>query len=123
MLLNETPNMTYVVVSANQEDTNNKDYLWRQSLWKCMRGRAMKTDPRYLLVNLYQTIPKEWLWKVLVWQILSWEVHSCILFLRAARGSRIFSNMADILTEVMHLYSTGGLTCYWRVRGNEWCIV
>jgi len=22
------------------------------------------------------------------------------------RGSRIFSNMADILTEVMHLYST-----------------
>jgi len=30
---------------------------------------------------------------------ISWEVHSCILFERAARGSR-FSNMADILTEV-----------------------
>ena len=29
------------------------------------------------------------------------------------------SKKADILTEVMHLYSTGGLTCYWRIRGNE----
>jgi len=38
---------------------------------------------------------------------LSWEVYSCILFQRAARGSRILSNTADILTEVMHLYSTG----------------
>jgi len=27
--------------------------------------------------------------------------------------------MADILTEEMHLYSTGSLTCYWRIRGNE----
>jgi len=27
--------------------------------------------------------------------------------------------MADILTEVMHLYSTGGLICYWRIRGND----
>jgi len=28
-----------------------------ESLCDCMKGRAMKTDPRYLLVNLYQTIP------------------------------------------------------------------
>jgi len=26
-------------------------------------------------------------------------------------GSQIFSNMSDIQTEVMHLNSTGGLTC------------
>jgi len=25
------------------------------------------------------------------------------------------SNMADILTEVMNLYSPGGLTCYWII--------
>jgi len=31
--------------------------------------------------------------------------------------------MADILTKVIHVYSTVGLTCYWRIRGNEWCIV
>jgi len=37
----------------------------------------------------------------------------------AARGSQIFSNMTDILSEVMHLYSTGSLTYYWRIRGNE----
>jgi len=35
------------------------------------------------------------------------------------KRTRIFSYMADILTEVMHLYSTGGLICYWRSRGNE----
>jgi len=29
------------------------------------------------------------------------------------------TNMADILTEVMHFYSMGGLTSYWRIRGNE----
>ena len=39
--------------------------------------------------------------------ILSWEVYARILFKRAARGSQICSNMADILTEVMYLYSTG----------------
>ena len=76
-----------------------------------MKGRAMKTDPRYLLVNFYQTIPKVWLRKMVVRQILSWEVYSYILFQCAARGSRIVSNTADILTEVMHLYSRGGLTC------------
>jgi len=82
-----------------------------------MRGRAMKTDHRYLLVNLYQTIPKVWLWKIVVCQFLSFDAYSCILFERAARVSRIFS------TEVMHLYSTGALACYWRIRGNKWCIV
>ena len=84
-----------------------------------MKGRAMMTDPRYLLVNLHQTIPKVWLWKMVVRHILTWEVYSCILFQHAARGSRIISNMADILTKVMHLYSTGGLTCYFRIRGNK----
>jgi len=83
-----------------------------------MKGRVMNTDPRYLLANLYQTIPKVWLWNMVVWKTLSWEVYSCILFQRAARGSRIFSNIADILTGVMHVYSTGGLICYWRIRGN-----
>jgi len=39
-------------------------------------GRAMKTDPRLILVNLYQTIFKTWLWKVGVRQMLSFEVHS-----------------------------------------------
>jgi len=51
--------------------------------------------------------------------ILSWEVNPCILFQRAARGSWIYSNMADILTEVMHVYRKEGLTCYCRMRGNE----
>ena len=44
----------------------------------CMKGRAMKTDPRYLLANLYQTISKVWLLKMVVRQILSWEVYACI---------------------------------------------
>jgi len=43
-----------------------------------MRGRAMKTGLRYLLVNLYQTIPKVWLWKMVVRDILSWKVYACI---------------------------------------------
>jgi len=38
----------------------------------------MKTDPRYLLANLYQTISKVWLLKMVVRQILSWEVYACI---------------------------------------------
>jgi len=38
-------------------------------------------------------------------QNLSCEVYSYFLFERAARGSRIFSNISNILTEVMHLYS------------------
>jgi len=109
--------MTFVAVSANQRS----QHMWRQNLWECTTGCARKTDPRYLLVNLYQTIPV-WLWKMVVRQCLSWEVHSCILFERAARGSR-FSNKADILTEVMHLYSTEGLTCYWRIRDDKSCIV
>ena len=79
----------------------------------------MKTDPRYLLVNLYQTITKVWLWKTAVCHISSLGFYSCILLQRAARGSRIFSIMADILTEVMYLYRTGGLTCYRRIRHNE----
>ena len=68
----------------------------------------MKANTQYLLVDLYQ-----------VRQTTSWEVYSCILFQRAARGLRIFSNKADILTEVMHFYSREGLTSYWRIRGNE----
>jgi len=31
--------------------------------------------------------------------------------------------MADILTEVMRLYSTVGLICYGRLRGTKCCIV
>jgi len=90
-----------------------------------MKMRAMKTDPRYLLVNLYQTIPKVLLWKMVVRHILSLDVNSCILFQRAAGGSRIFSNMADILTEVRHshVYITVYFTCIWRTRSNAWCIV
>ena len=42
----------------------------------------------------------------------------CTLFWRATWGSQVVLNMADILTEVMNLYGTGGLTCYWRIRGN-----
>ena len=98
---------------------SEQSYLWRQSL--CTRGHAMKTDPWYLFVTFYQIIFKVWLWKMVVWQILSWEVYSCILFQRATQWSRIFSNMADILTRVMHLYNTWGLTCYWRICYNEWC--
>jgi len=61
-----------------------------------------------------------WSKAMVVQHILSLEVYSCFLFHRAARGSRIVSNTADILTEVMHLNSTGGLTCEWRIRGYEW---
>ena len=99
---------------------------WRMQLSKPSKQtwrRVMKTDPWYVLVNLYQTISKVWLWKMVVWQCLSWEVYSCIIvFERAAWGSWV-SNMADILTEVMHLYSPGGLTCYWIIRDNKSCIV
>jgi len=56
-----------------------------------MKGRAIKTDP---------IIPKVWLWIMVVRQTLGWEVYSCILFQRAARKSRIFSNTAHILTKV-----------------------
>jgi len=73
-----------------------------------MKGRVMKANTQYLLVDLYQ-----------VRQTTSWEVYSCILFQHAARGLRIFSNKADILMEVMHFYNTEGLTSYWRIRGNE----
>jgi len=76
--------------------------------------RACHEDPRYLLVIFYQTISKVWLWKMVVRQILSWQVYSCILCQRTARGSRIVSNTDDILTEVMHFYCTEGLTCDWR---------
>ena len=106
---------------SQSEDLNpGVFYLWRQSLWKCMKGRVMKTDPLYLLVDLYQTITKVCSWKMVVRQIFSLDVYLCILSQRAARGSR---NIFDILTKVMHLCSTWGLTCYWRIRGNEWCIV
>ena len=84
-----------------------------------MKGRAMKTDPRYLVVTFYQTIHKVWLWKMAVCQNLICEVYSCILFQGAARGSRIFSNMTDILIVIIHVYSTGGLICNWRIRDNE----
>jgi len=33
------------------------------------------------------------------------------------------SNMAYILTEVMHLHITGGFTCHWIVSNNKSCIV
>ena len=36
-----------------------------------MKGHAMKTDPRYILVSLYQTITKLWLCKMVMLQILS----------------------------------------------------
>ena len=90
-----------------------------ESVWG---GRAMKTDPRLILVNLYQPIFKTWLWKVGVRQMLSFEVYSWILFQRDAWILRIFWNMVDFLTKVLHLYSTGGLTCYWRIHGIEWYI-
>ena len=96
---------------SQSEDINPGVLSVKTEFMKVYEGRVMKTDPRYLLVNLYQTIPKAWLWEMVVRHTLRWKFYSCILFQRAARGSRIFSNMADILTEVMHLYSTGGLTC------------
>ena len=117
-----TAGMTYLAVSTNQRAHYHTYYLWIQNVWDCIRGRAMNNDPRFLLVNLYQTISKVWLWGMLVWPFLSLEVHSCIVFERAVRGSR-FSNMADILNEVMHLYNTGGFTCYWIFRGDKSCIV
>jgi len=56
-----------------------------------MKGRVMKTDPLYLLVDLYQTITKVCSWKMVVRQIFSLGVYLCILSQRAARGSRILS--------------------------------
>ena len=78
----------------------------------------MKTDSRYLLVNLYQTIPKVWLWVYFKLGSLFMHPFQC-----AARESRIMSNMVDILIEVMHLYNTRGLTCYQRIRVNELCTI
>ena len=49
--------------------------------------RVCHEDSPSILVNLCQTIPKVWFWKMVVRQILSWEIYSCILFLRAAQGS------------------------------------
>jgi len=34
------------------------------TLRKRVRWRGTKNDPRYLLGNLYHTIPKVWLWKM-----------------------------------------------------------
>jgi len=42
-----------------------------------------------------------------------------IIFQRTARVLRNLSNKAGIITEVMHLYSTGCLICDWRIRDNE----
>jgi len=63
--------MTYVAVPVNQRTHNQNHYMWRQMLWECMKGRAMKTDPRYLVVTFYQTIHKVWWWKMAVCQNLS----------------------------------------------------
>ena len=59
-----------------------------------MKGRVMKTDSRYLLVNLYV-----WLWRMVLWPFVSWDV-SCSNELHEDHNS--FSNMADIPTEVIH---------------------
>jgi len=82
----------YLAVSANQRAQHHKYYLWWQNLWECIRGRVMKTDPRYLLVDLCQTISKVWSWKMLVWQCLSLEVHSCILFSRRCTRITMFKH-------------------------------
>ena len=77
----------------------------------------MNTDPRYIYWLIYicpflkygmeyggaRTYKPWFIGTWLVWHILGYEVHSCILFKPAARGSRIFSNLADILTEIIHL--------------------
>ena len=70
------PNYDVYSCLSQSEDTNSS-VLSVKSLLGCMRGRAMKTDPRYILVNVYQTIPME---------------DGCVT---------IFSKMADILTQVM----------------------
>ena len=77
---------------------------------------------RYNLVNLYQTIPKVWLWKMVVWHFSAGKfIHaSCFNVLHEYHET---SNKVDILTGVLHFYSKGGLTFYWRFRGNEWCIL
>ena len=87
---------------SQSENTTSKVLSVKTEVMRVYEGRAMKTYPRYLLVNLFQTIIKVWLWKMVVGHILSWGVYSCILFQRAAQGSWLFLNMADILTEVMH---------------------
>ena len=116
-------NRKYDVCSClSQSEDLNPGVLFVKTEFMRVYERACHEDLRYLLVNLYQTIPKVWLWKMLVWQVLSGNVYWCSLFQHVARGSRIFSKMV-IVTEIIHLYSMGGLTCYWRIRSNEWCIV
>jgi len=74
----------------------------------------MKTDPRYLLVNLHQTIPKVWLLKMVEQQSLFMHPFPTC----CTRITHIFKQ-GRYSYQVMHLYSTEGLTCYWRIRGNE----
>ena len=82
--------MTCLAVSANQTTQNQKHFLWRQSLWVYDMARQENWSS---ITNLYQTIPKVRLCKMVVWHIISWEVYSGILFQRDARESPIFSNM------------------------------
>ena len=96
-------NRKYDACSCLRQSENIKSKVLSVSLWVFMTRRAIKTHPRCQLVYLYQTIPKVWLWKMVVGHILSWADFSRILFQRATRGSRMFSKMADILTEVLHL--------------------
>ena len=74
-------NLKYDVCSclSQPEGTQSNVLSVKTEFMRVYWGRAMKTDPRYLLVNLYQTILKVRLIKMIV-TILSWEVHSCILF-------------------------------------------
>ena len=64
----------------------------------------MKTDPRYLLAKFISD-------------------HSSSTVMKDGGATNfklgIFSNMADNLTEVMYINCTGGLTCCWRIHGNE----
>ena len=110
-----------------------KPQIWHMELSRPIRGHkiisficedriyenVLEGVPRRLTVDTHWLIYIiSYFWKMAVWQCLSWKFHSCILFERAARGSR-FSNMADILTKVMYLYSTGGLTCYWMSHSDK----
>jgi len=52
----------------------------------------------------------------------NFKLESVFMYPVSTCCTRIFK-LGDIQTEIMHLYSTGGLTCYWRIRCNEICNV
>jgi len=72
-----------------------------------MKGCVIKTDPRYILINLYMTIHQVWQWKMVVWHILSWDVYSYSkLYKRVTAKSYGLNRLDGTITGVQNIHWT-----------------